>query len=105
MLMAVAEGGYRPVKAGSPGSPAGVSFSGRESIVEAAIRRGRASPVHGTGADRLGLHPGDDVVHGKWGEGVVLEVSGEGEKAEAVVRFPSVGEKRLSLSLAPLKRA
>ena len=105
MLMTVAEGGYRPVKAGSPGSPAVGSFSGRESIVEAAIRRGQASPVHGTGADRLGLQPGDDVVHGKWGEGVVLEVSGEGEKAEAVVRFPSVGEKRLSLSLAPLKRA
>jgi DNA helicase-2/ATP-dependent DNA helicase PcrA len=102
MLMTVAEGGYRPVKAGSV---AVGSFAGRDSIIEAAIRRGQASPVHGTGAERLGLQSGDDVVHGKWGEGVVLEVSGEGEKAEAVVRFPSVGEKRLSLSLAPLKRA
>jgi hypothetical protein len=33
-------------------------------------------------------------------------VSGEGEKAEATVRFPSLGEeKRLLLSLAPIKRA
>jgi hypothetical protein len=36
---------------------------------------------------------------------VVLEVVGEGEKAEATVHFPSVGDKRLNLSLAPLKRA
>jgi DNA helicase-2/ATP-dependent DNA helicase PcrA len=61
--------------------------------------------VHGSGAESLGLRVGESVVHAKWGEGVVLEVSGEGDKAEAQVRFPSVGDKRLALSLAPLKRA
>ena len=81
------------------------SLGGRDRIVESAIRGGRATPVKGSGADRLGLKAGDDVVHGTWGEGVVIEVSGEGDKAQAVVRFPSVGEKRLALSLAPLKRA
>ena len=44
------------------------------------------------------------MVHGKWGEGVVLEVIGQGDKAEAVIRFPGVGEKRLLLAWAPLKR-
>jgi len=44
-------------------------------------------------------------VHAKWGEGVVLEVFGGGGEAEAVVRFPGLGEKRLLLTLAPLKRA
>jgi DNA helicase-2/ATP-dependent DNA helicase PcrA len=73
--------------------------------VEAAMRRGKVGPVHGTGAERLGLRAGETVVHAKWGEGVVLSVEGEGEKAEARVRFPSVGEKHLALSLAPLKRA
>jgi ATP-dependent DNA helicase UvrD/PcrA len=81
------------------------SLGGRDRIVESAIRGGRTTPVKGSGADRLGLKAGDDVVHGTWGEGVVIEVSGEGDKAQAVVRFPSVGEKRLALSLAPLKRA
>jgi DNA helicase-2/ATP-dependent DNA helicase PcrA len=83
----------------------GLPFGGREAIVDSAIRMGKSSPVHGSGAEGLGLRRNDDVVHAKWGEGVVLEVLGEGDKAEATVRFPSVGEKRLNLSLAPLKRA
>jgi DNA helicase II / ATP-dependent DNA helicase PcrA len=101
-LFRVAEGGHRAVR---PRSDAGGGFRGRESLVEAAMRGAKASPVHGSGADGLGLRAGDDVVHAKWGEGVVLRVSGEGVKSEAVVRFPSVGEKHLALSLAPLKRA
>ena len=81
---------------------------GREGIVEAAIRgslRSSGSPAKTTGAEELGLRAGDDVVHGKWGEGVVLEIIGAGDKAEAVVRFPGVGEKRLLLAWAPLKKA
>ena len=77
---------------------------GREGIIDAAIR-GSVSPARTTGAEELGIKTGDDVVHGKWGEGVVLEVMGSGDKAEAIVRFPSVGEKRLLLSWTPLKKA
>jgi DNA helicase-2/ATP-dependent DNA helicase PcrA len=51
------------------------------------------------------LSVGDDVVHGKWGEGVVLDMEGAGDDVEVVVRFPSVGEKRLLLAWAPLKKA
>jgi DNA helicase-2/ATP-dependent DNA helicase PcrA len=58
-----------------------------------------------TGAEQLGLAPGDAVVHGKWGEGLVLEAQGTGEEAEAVVQFESVGRKQLLLRMAPLKRA
>ncbi|MDQ1429055.1 MAG: ATP-dependent helicase UvrD/PcrA, partial [Acidimicrobiaceae bacterium] len=86
-----------------PGS--GLPFGGRESIVESAIRGGRTTPVRGSGAEGLDLKRNDDVVHAKWGEGVVLEVAGMGDRAEATVHFPSVGQKRLNLSMAPLKRA
>jgi DNA helicase-2/ATP-dependent DNA helicase PcrA len=87
--------------------------SGRDRIVESAMaaaaaakaRPGGAPPVRTSGGERLGLRVGDDVVHGKWGEGVVLEIIGEDEKAEAVVRFPGLGEKRLLLAWAPLKLA
>jgi len=80
-------------------------LSGRDRIVESALRQPRRGPVAGKGAERLGLRPGEAVVHAKWGEGIVIDVRGDGEKAEARVRFPSVGEKHLSLALAPLARA
>ncbi len=44
------------------------------------------------------------MVHAKWGEGVILQIRGEGDKAEVVVRFPGEGEKVLLLSWAPLKK-
>ena len=47
---------------------------------------------------------GDDVVDVKSGEGVVMEVCGAGDKAEAVVRFPGAGEKRLLVAWAPLQK-
>ncbi len=102
-LVRPAGGGHRPVRSGSSRA----SFApSREEIVEAAVRRGRqATPVRGTGAEALGLRAGDSVVHGKWGEGVVIDVRGEGEKAEATVRFPGLGDKHLLLHLAPLARA
>jgi len=71
-------------------------------VVGAAGPRG---PVTGAaGAEKLGLRVGDDVAHAKFGEGVIIGLEGEGDKAEALVRFRDAGEKRLLLSWAPLKR-
>jgi DNA helicase II / ATP-dependent DNA helicase PcrA len=78
----------------------------RRELVESAMRRGRPGmPVHGTGAEALGLQAGDNVVHARYGEGVVIEATGEGAEAEATIRFPGAGEKRFSLHMTPLKRA
>jgi len=75
----------------------------RERVVEAALRAGRNQPVQ-SGAESLGLKIGDDVEHPTFGEGIILEVRGEGDRAEATVRFPGVGTKHLSLAWAPLKK-
>jgi DNA helicase-2/ATP-dependent DNA helicase PcrA len=80
---------------------AGGISSSRDRIVESALRPDRPAP---SGADTLGLRVGDDVRHSKWGEGVVLDLEGNGDKAEAVVRFPTVGEKRLLLAWAPIEK-
>jgi len=73
----------------------------RESMVDAAMRVKGPQP---SGADELGLKVGDDVRHAKWGEGVIIDISGSGDKAEARVRFPDAGEKHLLLSWAPLEK-
>jgi DNA helicase-2/ATP-dependent DNA helicase PcrA len=57
-----------------------------------------------TGAEALGLRVGDDVRHGTFGEGVITDLVGQGDKAEAVVQFREKGEKRLLLSWSPLEK-
>jgi DNA helicase-2/ATP-dependent DNA helicase PcrA len=68
-------------------------------------RRPPGAPVATTGAEQLALAPGERIVHARWGEGVIVEVRGEGLKAEAVIAFDRHGEKRFLLSVTPLKRA
>jgi DNA helicase-2/ATP-dependent DNA helicase PcrA len=88
---------------GGSGGGGGSSYrsANRESMVDAAMKVKGPQP---SGADELGLKIGDDVRHAKWGEGVILDISGSGDKAEARVRFPDAGEKHLLLSWAPLEK-
>jgi DNA helicase II / ATP-dependent DNA helicase PcrA len=48
------------------------------------------------------FHVGDDVVHPKFGDGRIVALSGEGERAEATVDFIDDGRKHLMLAYAPL---
>ena len=80
--------------------PSGRVFGGGSSNGGSTRSPGESS----SGAHELGLRAGDDVVHRAWGDGVVLAVHGDGDRAEAVVRFASKGEKRLLLAWAPLVR-
>jgi DNA helicase-2/ATP-dependent DNA helicase PcrA len=90
---------------GSYGAGARRMADGRDRIVDQAIAAGsRGTGPAKHGAEALGLKVGDDVVHASFGEGVILLIEGQGEKAEVVIRFPSKGEKRLLLSWAPLKK-
>jgi DNA helicase-2/ATP-dependent DNA helicase PcrA len=85
--------------------PGGGGAQGEADRFADAMAAGRQSPVASTGAEALGLAPGDEIVHSRWGEGVVVSVRGEGDKAEASIRFPRLGEKHFLLALTPLKRA
>ncbi|MGH9031979.1 MAG: DNA helicase PcrA [Acidimicrobiia bacterium] len=83
----------------------------REAVVSAALRRsedGGVAPTAGAsggrGAEHLGLKIGDDVGHETFGEGVVLDLIGQGERTEALIQFRDVGEKRLLLAWAPLQK-
>jgi DNA helicase II / ATP-dependent DNA helicase PcrA len=76
----------------------------RERVVDAAIAAGRRGAPAPPNSQELGLRVGDDVEHPAFGEGVIIDISGSGEQAEAVINFTGVGTKHLSLAWAPLKR-
>ena len=69
-------------------------------------RRGTsASPGSEAASDPSVFKVGQEVEHKKWGRGTILEIARSGIGGlEATIHFPAVGgEKRLDLSLAPLK--
>ncbi len=47
---------------------------------------------------------GDKVLHGKWGQGVIVSIKGKDEEAEISVAFPGLGIKTLIAKYAPLKK-
>ncbi len=75
----------------------------RDAVAAAALRVDR-QPTGARGAEQMGLRIGDDVSHEKFGEGVIINLKGEGDKAEATVQFRGVGEKTLLLAWAPLTK-
>jgi DNA helicase-2/ATP-dependent DNA helicase PcrA len=78
----------------------------RERMVDQAIAAGQRPSVSSAASPSGATFKlGEDVVHGKWGEGVVLDLKGSGDKTEITIHFPTVGQKTLLLAWAPLKKA
>jgi len=75
----------------------------RERVVDAALAAGRRQAAPSNSQD-LGLKVGDDVEHPAFGEGIILDIRGQGDRAEATIRFREAGTKHLSLAWAPLKK-
>jgi hypothetical protein len=45
---------------------------------------------------------GDKVLHKKFGEGRVQDMTGTGSEARIVIQFTAYGEKQFALSVAPI---
>ena len=56
-----------------------------------------------TQTNDIGLRLGQRVAHGKYGEGVILQMEGGGERAKVEVNFPGVGAKWLMVGFANLQ--
>ncbi|MEY2581267.1 MAG: ATP-dependent helicase UvrD/PcrA [Ilumatobacteraceae bacterium] len=77
----------------------------RDRVVEAALVAGqRAVQPSPANSQLIGLRLGDDVEHPAFGEGVIIDIRGQDDKAEATIRFREAGTKHLSLAWAPLKK-
>ena len=96
-----------------PDRRAGISSerrrANRERMVDQALAAGASAggsaAATGSAGPAGGFRIGDDVVHGKGGEGVVIDLSGSGDKTEITIHFPDLGPKVLLLAWAPLKKA
>lgn len=90
---------------GSRGTPNGstrVSFATPVTARKPVMRPVSADP----GGEDIGWKVGDKAEHGKWGNGTVVSVKGQGEGTELDIAFPSpVGIKRLLAKFAPIKKA
>ena len=80
-----------------------------ESLIEVAGRRSRrADRESSTGSvprlEGSAVIAGDRVRHRQWGKGTIVELTGSGDRAEAIVDFDERGRKRLLLAWAPLER-
>lgn len=90
----------------STASSGGEGAKGRESRREEARRRVAVrmrEPKPAPKAD-LGYGVGDDVLHDRFGAGVVQEVRPDGDDWEVTVHFAGVGAKTLVASFANLRR-
>ncbi|MBT8214963.1 MAG: DNA helicase PcrA [Acidimicrobiia bacterium] len=78
-----------------------------EELLETATRSRKAAVER---TDRAGGVKGDEITigdrvrHDHWGLGTVATVTGDGDRAEAVVQFDGPGQKRLLLAWAPLEK-
>lgn len=81
--------------------------------LERVTGRGRES-APGSDSDRshdvmpeqkhVNYHPGQQVIHRKWGPGAILEVRGSGDRMELKIDFPGQGVKTLLACFAPLEQ-
>jgi DNA helicase-2/ATP-dependent DNA helicase PcrA len=67
----------------------------------AARRPGAARTTNDPGAFKVGM----EVEHDRFGRGTIVDIAAGALGVEATVYFPTAGEKRLDLTLAPLKPA
>ena len=81
------------------------STMSRPSVGGERMGRGNPSGNHDGGDEvpQTNLSLGQRVIHGKFGEGVVLNYEGQGTSARVQVNFDSAGSKWLVLSYAKLE--
>ncbi|NKC00433.1 MAG: DNA helicase II [Pseudomonadales bacterium] len=71
-----------------------------------AVERPFTSPSEGSlfaEENEFGFRIGQGVLHGKYGEGVIIQMEGSGDRAKVEVNFPGVGAKWLMVGYANLQ--
>ncbi|MEI2655129.1 MAG: hypothetical protein V9G12_23825 [Microthrixaceae bacterium] len=78
-------------------------FGGRAS--SSSVGEPKPKPATPTGANEIDFRVGDSLRHTQWGEGMILDLRGQGPDTQATVRFADGGaEKVLLLKWAPVEK-
>ena len=76
--------------------------AGRPALNIPGVQKGFApSPARALQTNAL-FKPGDKVLHRKFGEGTVQQVTGSGADARIMIAFTAYGTREFSLSIAPI---
>ncbi|MFT4028736.1 MAG: 3'-5' exonuclease [Protaetiibacter sp.] len=99
-------GGTRSRALNAPQTRQRFSYSSSLPPAPAREKREWTSPVTGAVRDNgdLTLAPGDRIRHTDFGEGRVVDVTGQAPKAVAEVQFDTAGRKRLLVKIAPIEK-
>lgn len=99
-------GGTRSRALNSPQTRQRFSYSTSLPPAPAREKREWTSAVTNTVRDNgdLTLSPGDRIRHTDFGEGRVVDVTGQAPKAVAEVQFDTAGRKRLLIKIAPIEK-
>jgi|TARA_B110000881_G_scaffold200805_1_gene199428 DNA helicase-2/ATP-dependent DNA helicase PcrA len=77
----------------------------REKAKERVVERAMASQIPNSLPSETSVFKiGEDIRHSKFGEGVIIDLSGQGENAEVTINFVEAGQKTLVLIYANLKK-
>ena len=76
----------------------------REDLADRAFTAGKRAKQFAEHLPKDEWQVGQDVVHSRWGEGIITDLAGDGYDTEAVINFPSVGEKRILVHFVPLTK-
>ncbi|MBI3025577.1 MAG: UvrD-helicase domain-containing protein [Candidatus Tectomicrobia bacterium] len=87
------------------GERSGFRYSPRKEAAPARLPEAEGEKVSPPPAALGPFHPGAQVVHAKFGPGIISAREGTGERAVVTVKFDHVGAKKLVLGFAPLQPA
>ena len=91
----------RNLSFGTPGMAAGARGTLNIPGVQKGFVPSAARSLESSAVKEL-FHPGDRVLHRKFGEGTVQAVTGSGADARITIAFTAYGSKDFSLSIAPI---
>lgn len=95
---------FRNRSGSSPSTPPREAPKPQPSAYERLKAAGSRKPKSGAEQDSNALLPGTNVIHAKYGRGLILRREGSGDNVKLTISFPGFGQKKLIEKFANLQK-